>query len=429
MDDAAFMRAALAEAAKAAEQGEVPVGAVVVCHGQVIALGHNAPIGAQDPTAHAEIQALRRAAVLVGNYRLEDCELFVTLEPCAMCSGALLQARLKRVVFGAAEPKTGAAGSVVNLFAEERLNHQTRVTAGVLADECSAMLGQFFQQRRDEQRRRAQPLREDALRTPEDCFKRLPGYPWSGRYVHDLPSLDGLRMHYLDEGSRDAPMTWLCLHGSTTWSYLFRKMLPVFTAAGGRVVAPDLIGFGRSDKPKREQFHRFDWHRQSLIEFVERLDLQRVVLVTHGGGTSLGLTLPVAAPSRFMGIMLLNPCRPADEGACPFLDPAVRDAYAAPFPDRGHQAALRAFRTQRVSPPCSAEVERLNETRAFFRQSWKGRTLVAADAAPKSMPNDVASDLLNLAHTSVDRLYLPAAHWVPERGEEAARWAIERFTS
>jgi tRNA(adenine34) deaminase len=148
MDDAAFMTLALAQARIAMAAGEVPVGAVVVRHGQVIASGSNAPIAGHDPTAHAEIQALRAAAQVVGNYRLTDCELFVTLEPCAMCVGAMLHARLKRVVFGASEPKTGAAGSVIDLFVNPRLNHQTQLQGGLLETECSGLLQSFFQERR-----------------------------------------------------------------------------------------------------------------------------------------------------------------------------------------------------------------------------------------------------------------------------------------
>jgi tRNA(adenine34) deaminase len=148
MDDAAFMTLALAQARVAMTAGEVPVGAVVVRNGQVIASGGNASIARHDPTAHAEIQALRAAAQLLGNYRLIDCELFVTLEPCAMCVGAILQARLKRVVFGASDPKTGAAGSVIDLFVNPRLNHQTLLQGGLLESECSGLLQMFFQERR-----------------------------------------------------------------------------------------------------------------------------------------------------------------------------------------------------------------------------------------------------------------------------------------
>jgi tRNA(adenine34) deaminase len=154
--DEDFMLLALAQAALAAQAGEVPVGAVVVQGGQVIATGRNAPIEGHDPTAHAEIAALRAAAKVLGNYRLPDCTLYVTLEPCAMCSGAMLHARLKRVVFGAPDPKTGAAGSVINLFDQPQLNHQTALHGGVLAGESAALLKTFFSQRREEKRLQVQ---------------------------------------------------------------------------------------------------------------------------------------------------------------------------------------------------------------------------------------------------------------------------------
>ena len=143
-----FMRQALEQAQHAWDLGEVPVGAVVVKDGVVIARGYNQPIGKHDPTAHAEIVALRAAAEVLGNYRLPGCELYVTLEPCVMCSGAMMHARLARVVFGASDPKTGACGSVVNLFEQEQLNHHTETVGGVLADDCGAMLKSFFAARR-----------------------------------------------------------------------------------------------------------------------------------------------------------------------------------------------------------------------------------------------------------------------------------------
>lgn len=148
MNDSVFMRQAIDQAHNAWALGEVPVGALVVRDGVVIATGFNQPIGTHDPTAHAEIMALRAAATILGNYRLPGCELFVTLEPCAMCAGAMLHARLARVVFGAADPKTGACGSVVDLFAQGQLNHHTSAVGGVLADDCSAMLKDFFAERR-----------------------------------------------------------------------------------------------------------------------------------------------------------------------------------------------------------------------------------------------------------------------------------------
>jgi tRNA(adenine34) deaminase len=146
--DLIYMRQALDQAQNAQLVGEVPVGAVVVWEGQVISTGYNQPVGTHDPTAHAEINALRQAAEQLGNYRLPHCDLYVTLEPCAMCVGAMLHARIRRVVFGAHDPKTGAAGGVVDLFAEALLNHQTKVQGGVLGDECGTMLREFFAERR-----------------------------------------------------------------------------------------------------------------------------------------------------------------------------------------------------------------------------------------------------------------------------------------
>ena len=377
-DDTPFMQLALAQAREAAAGDEVPVGAVVVRHGKVIATGRNAPVNAHDPTAHAEIVALRAAARALGNYRLDDCELYVTLEPCAMCSGAMLHARLKRVVFGATDPKTGAAGSVVNLFSEPALNHQTALEGGVLAAECGALLQNFFRRRRVEQRvsaSRRYPLRNDALRTPDIAFADLAGYPWSPNYISDLPSLLGLRMHYVDaqgcmEEGGGPPKTYLCLHDIPGWSYLYRNMIADFQQAGHRVVAPDLIGFGKSDKPKKDGFHTFIRHRQILLELVEKLDLHDIVLVLHPGSRLLGLTLPPAAPRRYHALRIMNTpqlmqsevplssgyrvwqelhgrhrdvsAAVAVENYCNAEESAEEKAACqSPFPDDGHCAALR----------------------------------------------------------------------------------------
>ena len=143
-----FMQLALDLATQAALNGEVPVGAIVVKDDVVIGRGSNAPVGLHDPTAHAEIIAMREAATYLGNYRLVDCTLYVTLEPCAMCSGAMQHARIARLVYGASDPKTGACGSVVNLMSEPKLNHHTEVLGGVLAEQCGAVLTTFFKQRR-----------------------------------------------------------------------------------------------------------------------------------------------------------------------------------------------------------------------------------------------------------------------------------------
>lgn len=158
--DGGFMRLAIDQARNAWSVGEVPVGAVIVHQGRVLATGFNHPIGSHDPTAHAEIRALRAAAELLGNYRLVDCDLYVTLEPCAMCAGAIMHARIRRLVFGATDPKTGACGSVVDLMAEQTLNHHTAVVGGVLRDACGGLLSDFFAERR--RRRAAERAATDA---------------------------------------------------------------------------------------------------------------------------------------------------------------------------------------------------------------------------------------------------------------------------
>ena len=445
------MAAALDQARQAGENGEVPVGAVVVRNGEVLAVGRNAPVADHDPTAHAEIVALRAAAQALGNYRLDDCELFVTLEPCAMCSGAMLHARLKRVVYGAADPKTGAAGSVVNLFAQAQLNHQTEVVGGVMAQEGAQLLKNFFKERRVN----PHPLRDDALRTPEACFSDIPDYPWAPNHISDLPSLNGLRMHYLDEGPKDAPVTWLCLHGNPAWSFLYRKMIPLFLEAGGRVVAPDLIGFGKSDKLKKDDAHNFSWHREVLLQFIERLDLQRVVLVVQDWGGLLGLTLPMEAPERYQGLLVMNTTLatgevPLSPGFLAWREMCAKNpefdvarlfargnpqmgaeecaAYNAPFPDKGHRAALRAFPAMvpELLSDDGAAISR--RARDFLRDDWRGKTFMAIGQQDPVLGEPVMRALAGgLRGCGEPMLLSEAGHFVQERGEQIAEKAIAFF--
>jgi tRNA(adenine34) deaminase len=402
MTDDEAMALALAQAHKAAERGEVPVGAVVLHQGRVVGVGANAPIALCDPTAHAEIVALRAAAQALGNYRLDDCELFVTLEPCAMCSGAMLHARLARVVYGAADPRTGAAGSVVDLFGARTLNHHTDVRGGVLGEVCGALLRDFFRRQRKAQADARMPLREDALRTPAARFEGLDGYPWRGHHICDLPSLAGLAMHYLDERGEvaaAAPLTWLCVHGAQGWSHDFRALLPAWTDAGHRVVAVDLPGFGMSDKPKKESAHSPAWHRAVLDEFVQALDLQDVVLVLQGRAGLLALDLPRRAPSRYRGLVAVDAglstaiamrpdCaawpagwQPAQaQQALQLLEHEPRRAGdQAPFPDAGHRAGPRAFlrwaEQEELTPPWSAAAPPQAIGAALARRLLEGFTV------------------------------------------------------
>jgi tRNA(adenine34) deaminase len=466
-ENAHFLQLAVDEAQAAALAGEVPVGAVVVRHGQVIATGRNAPIGSHDPTAHAEIVALRGAAAALGNYRLDDCELYVTLEPCAMCAGAMLHSRLRRVVFATPDPKTGAAGSVTNLFGLAALNHQTEVVDAThlgaayahLVKASGQLLHNFFAGKRQEHRRQHHPLREDALRAPDAAFAHLPGYPWPAQYVSDLPSLAGLRMHYLDEGAAPqdtAQTTYLCLHGNPAWSYLYRKMIPVFTASGARVVAPDMVGFGKSDKPKRDSFHSFSWHRQCLLELVERLDLNNIVLVVQDWGGLLGLTLPLAAPQRYQGLVVMNTTLATGEAPLskgfiawremcaknpafdiarlfargnPHLSGAECAAYMAPFPDAGHRAATRAFppMVPEFAGSDGAAVSR--EAKAFWQTQWRGPTLMAIGTQDPVLGEPVMRGLQQMIRGCPGPMLLPeAGHFVQEQGEGVARRAVALFT-
>jgi len=158
-EDERFMRMALGEAERATREGEVPVGAVVVSEGRVVARAHNRPIHLHDPTAHAEILALRRAAKRLGNHRLEGCDLYVTIEPCAMCAGAIVQARLRRTVFGAHDPKAGACGSALRVLNHSKLNHKVEVAGGIIAADCAAGIREFFRKRRKQN----QPKNDRAL--------------------------------------------------------------------------------------------------------------------------------------------------------------------------------------------------------------------------------------------------------------------------
>ena len=458
MSDATFMQMALAQADEAARAGEVPVGAIVVKNGAVIATGRNASIEGHDPTAHAEVVALRKAARMLGNYRLDGCELYVTLEPCAMCCGAMLHARLHRVIFGAADPKTGAAGSVMNLFTNTQLNHQTQAQGGVLADACASQLQAFFQSRRSDQtqqRKALHPLRDDAMRTPDTQFLDLPGYPWPPHYISDLPTLAGLRMHYLDEGPSDAGLTYLCLHGNPAWSYVYRKMIPVFLQAGHRVVAPDLIGFGRSDKPKKESTHGFAFHRQTLLEIIERLDLQRVVLVVQDWGGLLGLTLPMSLPERCCGLLVMNTMiatgdEPLSPGFLAWRDMCAKNptfdiarlfarsnpdlserecaAFAAPFPDKGHRAATRAFPAMVPDHKDADGAEISREARRFLLVHWTGLTLLALGHQDPVIGIGQMEHLEQTIRGCAPIVHLPnAGHFVPEWGDQLAGSANQFF--
>ena len=244
-----------------------------------------------------------------------------------MCASAALQARVDRIVYGAAEPKTGAAGSVINLFDNAQLNHQTRVTPGVMAQESSELLQRFFETRRAEQQLFRTPLREDALRTPLARFDgmNLP-LPMS-RYTSELPALQGLRLHWFDNRADITQPPTVCLHGPEDWS---ARYLPELRS-DAPTIALDWPGFGLSDKPKKESAHSWSWHAQVLQEFLHSLHPQPKAIM-------LPSTLKAVRHELISG-------RYADRvGWDPVRPPLSADLQQAPYPDRGHQSGPRAWR-------------------------------------------------------------------------------------
>jgi haloalkane dehalogenase len=242
----------------------------------------------------------------------------------------------------------------------------------------------------------------EILRTPDERFASLPDFPFAARYVEGLTGADALRVHYLDEGASDAPATALCLHGNPSWSYLYRHMIPVFTGAGLRVVAPDLIGFGRSDKPVDAAWHAFERHRDMLLAFVERLDLRNVMLVCQDWGGLLGLTLPQQMPERFTRLLVMNtglgtgqvtegfrqwraysngqadlPVGKLIQRGKPALSAAEVAAYDAPFPDPRYKAALRAFPNLVPDGDEAPGAALSRSAGAFWRDRWTGQSFMA----------------------------------------------------
>jgi tRNA(adenine34) deaminase len=367
------MELALEQARQAQVAGEVPVGAVLVRDGVVLGTGRNMSIAQHDPTAHAEMLALREASCVAANHRLEDCTLYSTLEPCAMCAGAIFHARVARLVFAAADPKTGVAGSVLNLFEDRRLNHHTQVTSGVLAEPSESLLKSFFLNLRHRNARRALPVREDALRTPDERFAELPEYPWTPHFACVLPSLTGLRLHYVDEGSSTAPIVFLCLHGDTGWSYQFHRLLPVWINGGCRVVAPDFVGFGKSDKPKRADPHPLNTRIQCVLDLIEILDLSKVVLVAQDSSEALMQEVVHRAGGRLLGLMALR------SGA----DAAIASqkvnlaAYEAPFPNSGFKAALRGGVPRKIFLEEPPYVSAAHTRFAGKKRYWHGLAMIA----------------------------------------------------
>lgn len=293
------------------------------------------------------------------------------------------------------------------------------------------------------------------LRTPEERFVNLPDFPYDPVYIDDLKGFEGLRLHYVDEGPKNADHTFLCLHGEPTWGYLYRKMIPIFTDVENRVVAPDFFGFGRSDKPMEEEVYTFDFHRNMLISFIEHLELKNITLVCQDWGGILGLTLPMDMKDIFSRLLIMNTTlgtgdvqlskgflewrawvrKNPDMSAgrllkltCPHLSEAECAAYDAPFPDIHYKAGVRRFPEivpDRQNAP-GAELSR--RAREWLRSKWEGSTFMAIGMKDPVLGPPVMQTLRNdIRNCPEPYEHSEAGHFVQEWGEEIAREAIAAF--
>ncbi len=280
----------------------------------------------------------------------------------------------------------------------------------------------------------------EALRTPDERFENLPGYDFKPHY---LEHANGLRMHYLDEG-RHGGKTFLCLHGQPTWSYLYRQMIPLLVQAGHRVVAPDLFGFGKSDKPREDAVYTFDFHRDSLIALIRALNLQNTVLVCQDWGGLLGLTIPHKMPERFSGLLVMNTSlatgdAPLTQGfldwrawnnknpdmavgklmqrSCPQLSPAEAAAYDAPYPDLHYKGGVRRFPNLVPDNPDAPGTETSRKARDFWRNDWQGKSAMVIGMADPVL----GAPVMQALHKQIRNC--PAAIEVAEAGHFVQEWA------
>lgn len=292
------------------------------------------------------------------------------------------------------------------------------------------------------------------LRTPDQRFEGLPGFDFRPNYIDNLPAYQGLRMHFLDEGPSDGEV-FLCLHGQPTWCYLYRKMLPVFTAAGLRVVAPDLYGFGRSDKPGDDNTYTFDFHRGSLVALIEALDLRDITLVCQDWGGILGLSLPVDMSGRFKRLLIMNTAfgtgdQPLGDGftawrewnnqnpdmaigklmsrSCPHLSPAECAAYDAPFPDASYKGGVRRFPNLVPDNHDAPGAAISRRARQWWTEQWNGPTFMAVGTQDPVLGMPVMKHMARIINGCPPPLALDqAGHFVQEWGDEVARAALAHF--
>ena len=293
-----------------------------------------------------------------------------------------------------------------------------------------------------------------SLTTPEERFLNLPDWPYEPNFLDDLPGYEGLRVHYVDEGPKDAEHTFLCLHGQPTWSYLYRKMIPVFAESGARVVAPDWLGFGMSDKPINDDIYGFHFHRNMMVALIERLDLFNITLVVQDWGGLLGLTIPKDMPERFDRLIIMNTVIAMGKApsqafldwrayvaanpdmnvgalmkrATPILNEAEQQAYDAPFPDITFKAGMRRFPEMVMVEPDMEGVETSKQAAAFWRDQWKGKSFMAIGAKDPVLGPPVMEKMCAMINGCPEPMIVEeAGHFVQEWGDEVAREALASF--
>jgi len=290
-----------------------------------------------------------------------------------------------------------------------------------------------------------------ALRTPDSAFKNLPDWSYEPNYISNLQGFGKLRLHYVDEGPKSANEVFLCLHGQPTWSYLYRKMIPVFLGAGARVIAPDWFGFGRSDKPKHDASYTYNFHRNTILTLIKSLNLKNVTLVVQDWGGLLGLTLPIAAPDRFKRLLVMNtalavgqsPGRGFEDwrdfsNAHPDMDiarlmartvsiltKAEAEAYAAPFPDLSYKAGVRRFPQMVMTEPEMEGVDISISSRAYLHSRWSGESFMAIGMQDPVLGENIMLELCASIKGCPEPIRIKeAGHFVPEWGQEIAEAAL-----
>ncbi len=293
------------------------------------------------------------------------------------------------------------------------------------------------------------------LRTPDDRFENLPGYDFAPNYIDTLEGYEGLRCHYIDVGPKDAETTFFCLHGQPTWSYLYRKMIPLFVAAGARVVAPDFYGFGKSDKPSDDAVYTYDFHRDMLTSLITALDLKGMTLVCQDWGGLLGLTLPMEMSERFDRLLVMNTALgtgdlPLGEGfvawrqwcrdnpdmavgklmarSCPHLSAEEVAAYDAPYPDVTFKGGVRRFPELVPDNPEADGAELSRDAREWWRNEWQGKTFMAVGMQdPVLGPPAMAYLRKQIRNCPEPFEVAEGGHFVQEHGAEVAEAALAAF--